>query len=177
MTHWCLWSSKKEFILDVGMCVLCHFSRVRLCATPWTVAHQAPLSMEFSRQESWSGLLRLLPGDLSDPGIKPTSHMSPASAGGFFINGTSWEAQYVFININFLPYFTFYETNNLYCVISNKKVNLEYIHHLKKTKLLEPCLNITRYSISWFQISEKDVQEIAQDHEFVHCGAQTSMSQ
>ena len=36
--------------------LLSHFSRVRLCATPWTVAHQSPLSMGFSRQEYWSGL-------------------------------------------------------------------------------------------------------------------------
>ena len=43
--------------------------------TPWTVDRQAPLSMEFSRQESWSGLPCPPPGDLPDPGIKP---MSPA---------------------------------------------------------------------------------------------------
>ena len=42
-------------------------------ATPWTVAHQAPLSMEFSRQEHWSGLPCPPPGDLPDPGIKPGS--------------------------------------------------------------------------------------------------------
>ena len=42
-------------------------------ATPWTVAHQAPLSMEFSRQEYWSGLPFPSPGDLPDPGIKPRS--------------------------------------------------------------------------------------------------------
>ena len=41
--------------------------------TPWTVAHQAPLSMEFSRQEYWSGLPFLSSGDLPDPGIKPGS--------------------------------------------------------------------------------------------------------
>ena len=40
---------------------------------PWTVAHQFPLSMEFSRQEYWSGLLFSSPGDLPDPGIEPTS--------------------------------------------------------------------------------------------------------
>ena len=40
----------------MGECVLSHFSRVQLSATPWTVAHQAPLSMEFSRQEYWSEL-------------------------------------------------------------------------------------------------------------------------
>ena len=42
-------------------------------ATPWTVARQAPLSVEFSRQEYWSGLPFPSPGDLPDPGIKPAS--------------------------------------------------------------------------------------------------------
>ena len=46
-------------------------SRVRLFATPQTVAHQAPLSMEFSRQEYWSGLLLPSPGDLPNPGAEP----------------------------------------------------------------------------------------------------------
>ena len=49
------------------------FSHVWLFTTPWTVAHQAPLSMEFSRQEYWSGLPVPSPGDLPDPGIKPRS--------------------------------------------------------------------------------------------------------
>ena len=44
---------------------------------PWTVSHQAPLSMGVSRQENWSGLLCPLPGDLPDPGIEPASLMSP----------------------------------------------------------------------------------------------------
>ena len=48
-------------------------SHVRLFATPWTVAHQAPLSMGFSRQEYWSGLPFPSPGDLPDPGIEPGS--------------------------------------------------------------------------------------------------------
>ena len=48
-------------------------SRVRLLATPWTIAHQAPLSMGFSRQEYWSGLPCPPPGDLPNPGIKPRS--------------------------------------------------------------------------------------------------------
>ena len=42
-------------------------------AIPWTVAHQAPLSTEFSRQEYWSGMPFPSPGDLPDPGIKPGS--------------------------------------------------------------------------------------------------------
>ena len=48
-------------------------NRVQLFVTPWTVAHQAPLSMEFSRQEYWSGLPFLSPKDLPNPGIEPMS--------------------------------------------------------------------------------------------------------
>ena len=63
-----------------------------LFATLWTVAHQAPLSMKISRQEYWNGLPFPPPGDLPDPGIEPASLMSPALAGGFFTNSTTWEA-------------------------------------------------------------------------------------
>ena len=62
----------------------CALSRVRLCVTPWTVACGAPLSMGFSRQEYCSGLPFPPPGDLSDPGIEPTSPVSPSLAGRFF---------------------------------------------------------------------------------------------
>ena len=55
-------------------------SRVRLFATPWTVAHQAPPSMGFSRQEYWSGLPFPSPGDLPNPGIKPRSPALQADA-------------------------------------------------------------------------------------------------
>ena len=64
--------------------MLRRFSCVRLFVTPWTVAHQAPLSTGFFRQEYWSGLPCPPPGDLPDPGIKPVSLMSPALAGVFF---------------------------------------------------------------------------------------------
>ena len=71
--------------LDVPLlelaCVLSGFSHVQLFATPWTVAHQAPLAMGFPRQGYWLGMPFLLSGDLPDPGIEPTS---PALAGGFF---------------------------------------------------------------------------------------------
>ena len=63
--------------------MLSHFSCVRLFATLWTVAGQAPLSMGFSRQKYWSGLPRLPPGDLPDPEIETASLSSPALAGGF----------------------------------------------------------------------------------------------
>ena len=55
-------------------------SRVWLFATPWTVTYQAPLSMGFSRQESWSGLPFPSPGDLPDPGIEPRSPTLQADA-------------------------------------------------------------------------------------------------
>ena len=52
--------------------------------TPWTVAHQALLSMGFSRQESWSGLPFSPPGDLPSPGMEPASPVAPALAGRVF---------------------------------------------------------------------------------------------
>ena len=55
--------------------------RVRLFATPWTVAHQAPLFMGFSRQEYWSGL------PCPPPGVFPTQ-----GSGGFFTTSATWEA-------------------------------------------------------------------------------------
>ena len=57
------------------------------------VAHQAPLSMGFSRQEYWSGLLCCPPRDLPNPEIKLTSHTSPALAGRFFTTSSTWVAQ------------------------------------------------------------------------------------
>ena len=59
------------------------FSRVQLFVSPWTIAHQAPLSVGFSREEFWSELPCPPPGDLPDPEIKPTSLGSPALAGRF----------------------------------------------------------------------------------------------
>ena len=55
-------------------------SRVQVFATPWTVAHQAPPSMKFSRQEYWSGLPFPSPGDLPNPGIEPLSPTFQADA-------------------------------------------------------------------------------------------------
>ena len=60
--------------------------------TPWIVAHQAPLSMGFPRQDYWSGLLFPSPGDLPDPGVEPASLVSPELADGFFITSCTPEA-------------------------------------------------------------------------------------
>ena len=69
---------------------MCMLGPVCLFATLWTVACQTPTSVEFSRQEYWSGLLFPTPEDLPDPGIKPASPASPALAGGFFTTSTNY---------------------------------------------------------------------------------------
>ena len=95
--------------------VLSCFSRVRLFATLWTVARQAPLSMGFSRQEYWSGLPCPPPGDLPHPGIEPSSLRS--LPGGFFTTSTTWEARNDSL---VLPYkictlLPAYKSNNFWC--------------------------------------------------------------
>ena len=72
--------------------VLSRFSCAWLLTTLWIIAHQAPLSMEFSRQEYWSGLPCPPPGDLPDPGIETMSLKSLALADGFFTTSATWEA-------------------------------------------------------------------------------------
>ena len=59
-------------------------SHVWLLAAPWTVTHQAPLSIGFPRQEYWSGLPFPFLGDFPNPGIEPASPESPALAGRYF---------------------------------------------------------------------------------------------
>ena len=70
----------------------CMLSHVRLFATPWTVAHQAPLSIGFSRHGYRNGLPLPSPGDLPDPGIKTASS---ALAAGLFVTRATWEAPYL----------------------------------------------------------------------------------
>ena len=74
------------------MCCAQPFSPVWLFATPWTVAHQAPLPMEFSRQEYWSRLPFSYSRGLPDSGIKPASLTAPALAAGLLTTTTTWEA-------------------------------------------------------------------------------------
>ena len=68
----------KDNVMQIYVCVLSHFSHVRLFVIPWTVARQIPLSMGFSRQEYWSGLLCFSPGDLPNLGIEPVTPTAPA---------------------------------------------------------------------------------------------------
>ena len=85
-----------------SVCVYQSLSHVRLFATPWTAAHQAPLSMGFSRQQYWNGWPCPPPGDLPDPGIEPTSptfgqifyHLSHQG------NPTTKEVQEIYLSSN-----------------------------------------------------------------------------
>ena len=95
-SHWCHILSQYTYVIAMSFTILyllCSklgslkkqvkvksLGRVRLFATPWTVAHQAPLSMGFSRHEYWSGLPSPSPGDLPDPGIEPRSSSLQADA-------------------------------------------------------------------------------------------------
>ena len=74
---WTAGRSSQSILKEVKVKLL---SRVRLSVTPWTVAYQAPRSMEFSRQEDWCGLPFPSPGDLPNPGIEPGSPALQADA-------------------------------------------------------------------------------------------------
>ena len=98
--NWWIGSLVSLFFTELdanGHCaVLSRFSRVQLCVTPWTVAHQAPLSMGILQ----ASILEWVychsfpsPGDLPNPGIEPMFLMSPALAGRFFTTRATWEAQ------------------------------------------------------------------------------------
>ena len=74
-----------DYICTMCACMRVHScSCIRLFVTPLTIAHQAPLSIEFSGQEYWSGLPSATPGNLPNPGIKHMSLVSPALASEFF---------------------------------------------------------------------------------------------
>ena len=106
--------------------VLSHFCCVRFLATPWTIALQAPLPMGFSRQAYWSGLPCPAPGNLPNPGIKPTSLKSPALAGGIFTTSAPWESWiYVYCSIIFATLQFFF---NLF-ILSCKNTDLSEVRN------------------------------------------------
>ena len=85
-----------KVLLCVCVCVcacVCFHAHAQSCffVTPWTRAYQAPLPMKFPRQEYWSELPFLPPVGLSNPGIKPTTLVSPALVGGFFTTSATWD--------------------------------------------------------------------------------------
>ena len=114
------------------LCMLSRFSHVQLSVTLWSVACQAPLSMGFSRQESWSGLPRPSPGDLPDSGIEPASLASPAMEAR-----TTWEA----------PHRTVVGINGSCSILCYKYVRSSY----KNQALQHP--NVMLWTFSDWQVS------------------------
>ena len=97
MYHWCI--QHMCVCVCVCVCTLSCFSCVQLFVTLWTIACQALLFMECSRQEYWSGLPLPSPGDLPNPGIKPVSLVSPASAGRLFTTAPPGKPWYIYIYV------------------------------------------------------------------------------
>ena len=105
--HW-----PQFFASDFCCCLLCMcacvLNRVWLFVTPWIVDFQTPLSVEFSRQECWSGLPFPTLRNLPNPGIKPTSPASPTLTGGFFTTahhlGNCFLLSFIFLIKRFLFY-------------------------------------------------------------------------
>ena len=87
------------FVVSLRAWVLSGFSRVWLFATQWTVAHQAPLSLEFSRQEYWRELPFLTPEDLPSPGIEPSTLVSPVLAGGSLTTVPPGKPQTIYLSV------------------------------------------------------------------------------
>ena len=103
--------------------MLSHFSHVTL----WTVAHQGPLTLGFSRQEYWGGMPCLPPGDLLDPGIESTSLRSAVLAGGFFTTRATWEASYILVDTHIcinIKWESFYKMLCI-CMLSDQEGVLE----------------------------------------------------
>ena len=91
LTFWDQYTGDVSLVKEGATCA-CLLSHVQLFVTPWTVAHQAPLPVEFSRQEYWSELPFPPPGDLPDPGLEPESPAFPALASQFLTTGAAQEA-------------------------------------------------------------------------------------
>ena len=111
--------------------------------TLWTTAHQIPLFMGFSRQEYWSGLLCLPPGDFSDPGIEPAFLVSPALAGGLFTTSATWES----------PVTVLYLKNETMILVhyQGKPLNITVI------QVYAPMTNAEEAEVEWFY---EDLQEL-----------------
>ena len=89
--------------IETYECVcLCARAYVQLLANPWNAVHQAPLSIELSRQEHWSGFPFPTPGDIPDPGIQPESMASPALVSRFFTNSATWES-HIYLKFHLNP--------------------------------------------------------------------------
>ena len=121
-------------------------SCVRLFVTPWTVAHQAPLSMGFSRQEYWCGLPFPSPGDLPNPGIEPRSPTLKAEA----LTSEPPEKP-----LGKFEYFRF--STIMHCDCQTQNLASNYAFRKAQMKVTEFCgvYDITRTLYNWEKITLK----------------------
>ena len=110
------------------------------------VAHQALLSMGFSRQGYWSGLACPPPGSLPDLGIQPMSFMSPALAGGFFTTSATWEAPWYDNVFSYLVYYY----NEWHWLVSNCWTSLAFLERIPLGQTVSFCLYIARFDLLMF---------------------------
>ena len=103
--------------------------------TPWTVAHQAPLSMVLFKQEYWSRLPLPTSWDLPDPGVEPVSLVSPSLAGGFLTTSAAW-VRYIFFIYTLL-------TQAIYTF------KIKQIHSI--VKILPKHLSHASWIVTWIQ--------------------------
>ena len=97
-------------------------SRVQLFEAPRTLTCQTPLSMEFCKQEYWSGLPFPTPRDLPWPGIKTSYLMSPALAGIFFTNSITWKAP------------SLWDSNDFFALMKSGLNIFDYFHDIMRNK-------------------------------------------
>ena len=139
-----------EWHTDVCMCVL---SCVRLLATPWTIAHQAPLFMEFSRQEYWNGLLFPTPRDFPDPGKESVSLVSPTLADGFFTTTPHLNCNLSVSKNPFLFLYTYHSLNKPVPLPWLKTSSL-WIHSASQNSVHHVAVRRTKANHQWLQIAK-----------------------
>ena len=125
---------------------------------PWTAAHQVPLSVEFSRQQYWSWLPFPTPGDLPDPGIEPTSPVSPVLAGGFFTTEPSSVYNFLRKCGNSLTE-PFSQLNSKFCYLDvvHESAAPALSESLLLMKILRSFLQIRNCSSTIFQMIDRKV--------------------
>ena len=144
-------------------CKLSCFSHVQLLATLWTVAHQSPLHMGFSRQGYWSGLPCHPPRGLPDPRIEPMSLTSPALTGGFFTTGSPrlvcmHTDTHTHTHTHILPHFQMYMQSSFHTYSLLHKW-YQMVHTVyKNTTVLFPQHNNFWHLVTWVTKVELFIQ-------------------
>ena len=138
---------------------------------PWIVAHQAPLSMEFSRQEYWSGLPLPTSRDLPDPGVEPVSLVSPSLAGRFLTTSATW-VRYIFFIYTLLTQAIYtFKIKQIHSIV---KILLKHLSHASwivtwiQRPIVPPLPALGLHSFSSVQSSRSVVSDSLRPRELQH---------